>query len=364
MSDLDDIFGAWLKVVLPDSGIAERDQRLGVIRKYVATVSKEDILNLVFAFYSAATSQPTVERLRSAMRDVDTSFGPKDDAELAVVAAGVLFEIFAKGGDLATTAALAILCADFGALADTNHITELITKARQFINTEGIRLREESIELPNLREALYTSLKPENENDGDAEEADTKEDGAESDASLRRIVGVLAEYGDKVERSLTSIEARRAEQSDILYWLLSGRRHIAGIPLNGLQKEQAVIFIAVELANLTRQIPGPRSATSILSTLLDQCKKSNADEVTLEACIRSIDAADGAEYLAKRKVVHSTITPISFALTKAEENGWDDGWENAFKTQTGKPANTKYAFLEIAEQLYREALLSRALGEN
>jgi hypothetical protein len=97
MSDLDDTFGVWLRVVLPDSGIAERDQRLGVIRKYAATVSKEDILYLVFAFYSA-TTQPTVERLRSAMRDVDTSFGPKDDAELAVVAAGVFFEIFAKGG--------------------------------------------------------------------------------------------------------------------------------------------------------------------------------------------------------------------------------------------------------------------------
>jgi len=363
MSNLEDTFGVWLKMVLPNSGIAERDQRLGVIRRFIATVNKDDILNIVFAFYSAPTEQPTVHRLRSGMRDVDTSFGAKDDAELAVLAAGVLFDIFEQGGELAVTAALAILCADFGALADSNHITELVAKARQFIGTEGIRIREESIKLPNLGEALRSALKP--EGDGtEGTDAEEEEEDRDSEANLHRVVDVLTDYGDKVKQSLASIEARRAEQSDILYWLLSGRRHINGVPLKGLKKEQVALFVAVELANLTRQIPGPASASAILSTLLDQCANSNAGEVTLEVCVQSIDAGDGAEYLAKRKVVHPVISPVSFALIKAEETGWDDGWQNAVKMQTRRSVTTKYPVLKIAEQLYREVLLSRTLGVN
>jgi hypothetical protein len=365
MSNLDGKFGAWLKIVLPDSGIAERDQRLNVIREFVATVSKEDILTLDFAFYSAATEQPTIERLRSAMRVIDTSFDSKNDAELAVLAAGVLFEILERGGDLAATTALAILCADFGALAGNNHVTELVTKARQFIGAEGIRIREEGVALPNLGEVLRSALEPrDKEEDKDAEDTNAEEDDADNEPSLHRVVGALADYGDKIHQSLASIEARRAEQSDVLYWLLSGRRQITGVPLKGLKKEQAALFVAVELANLTRQVPGPASASAILSTLLDQCKKSTAPEVTLEACIQSIEAQDGTKHLTKLKVVHPLISPISFALVKAEENGWADGWQNAVKTQTRKSASTKYPVLKIAEQLYCEILLSRALGEN
>jgi GTPase-associated system helical domain len=356
MNNLEDVFGAWLKIVLPDSGIAERDLRLGVIRQFTGTIGKEDILHIVLAFYSAAKEPPTIERLRSAMRGVDTSFGPKDDAELAVIAAGILYEIFQQGGTLAAAAALAILCADFGMLADVDHITELVTMARTVLATEGIRVREENIELPNLGETLRAALESEDEEDA-AKEVD-------SEASLRRVVEALAGYGDKVKQSVASIEARRAEQSDILYWLLSERRNIGGVPLKSLKKEQASLFIAVELANLTRQIPGPASAPAILSTMLDHCKNHTASDVTLEACIQSIGAADGTAHLTKRTVVHPVISPISFAVVKAEETGWEDGWQNAVKIQTKKPANTKYPILKIAEQLYREALLSRALGEN
>jgi hypothetical protein len=384
MSKLDDIFGAWLKVVLPDSGTAERDQRLGIIRTFSGTIGKENITDLVLAFYSAATDSPTAERLRSEMRDIDTSFGPKDDAELAVIATGVLFEIIEKGGDLAAATALTILCADFGALADRDHVAELVTSARKFIGKEGIRIREESVKLPNLAKALQSALVPEDvekdeeeeeaggeeaggeeaeEEEEAQEEAQEEEDKTDAESSLRRVIDVIADFGDQVEQSLTSIEARRAEQSDILYWLLSGRRHIADLPLKGLNKEEAAIFIAIELAALTRQIPGPASASAILSTLLDQCKNPSTNEVTLEACVRSIDPTDGGRYLAKRNVVHPVITPISFALVKAEENGWKNGWENAVTTQTQKTANTKYPVLIIAEQLYREALLARVLGE-
>jgi hypothetical protein len=362
MNNLEERFGVWLKMVLPNSGIAERDSRLGVINEFVATVNNEDILDLVFAFFTKATEQPTVERLRSAMRVVDTSFGPKDDAELAVIAAGALFTIVEQRCQLATTAALAILCADFGALTETDHIIEVVTKARQFVAAEGVRIREESVELTNLREALQSALESKEEGDN-AQIPDAEKRAAKSEASLRRVVNVLADYGDKVEQSLASIEARRSEQSDILYWLLSGRRQIEGVPLNGIKKEQAVLFIAVELANLTRQIPGPASVSAILSTLLDRCRNSSANEMTLEGCVQSIAAADGAQYLAKREVVHPVVSPISYALAKAEETGWGDGWQSAFKAQTLTSASTKYPALKIAEQLYREILLSRALRE-
>jgi hypothetical protein len=167
-----------------------------------------------------------------------------------------------------------------------------------------------------------------------------------------------------LSQSVASIEARRAEQSDILYWLLSARRQIAGLPLKDLKKERAALFVAVELAALTRQIPGPASASAILSSLLDMCNNAKTIEVSLEACIQSIDVAEGTEYLAKLHVVHPVISPISFAIEKAEETGWADGWQHAVKTQTKLRASTKYPVPRIAEQLYHETLLYRVLGEN
>lgn len=360
MSNLVDAFGGWLKIVLPDSGTAERDQRLGVIGAHATTVTKQDIIDLVLAFYGAARDQPTIERLRTAMRDVDTGFGPKDGAELAVLVAGVLFEIIEKGGKLAAATALTILCADFGALGDNNHITDVVAKARHFIIAEGIRVREEQLKLPNLGRSLQAAMQPTH----DEEAEDEEEPGAELEESgLKGVVNALADYGEKIDESLALIEARRAEQSDILYWLLSGRCLIAGAPLKGLEKKQAAILIGAQLADLTRQIPGPASASAVLSTLLDQCKSTHTEQVTLEACIGSIETTE-SEFLTERKFVDPVITPISFALSKAEENGWKAGWENAVKTQTRKSASAKYAVLGISEQLYREILLSRAMGED
>jgi hypothetical protein len=236
-----------------------------------------------------------------------------------------------------------------------------VAKARQYLVEEGVRVREQFIRLPALRDTLQTALADVNEEDPGTADNEVGED-EDGEAALRRIVDALADYGDLVGDSFALIEARRAEQSDILYWLLSGRRHLSGVPLNGLRKEQAAIFVAIELATMTRQIPGPASASAILSTLLAQCKDGDTEHVTLEGCVKSIDPADGARHLAKRDVVHPVITPISFTLVKAEENGWGDGWQNAVKTQTRMTPNANYPILRIAEQLYREALLSRSIG--
>lgn len=367
MKNLDDTFGAWLKLVLPDSGIQERDLRVGVIREFASTASAADIIELVLAFYCSATDHPTMERLRSAMRVIDTSFGVKDDSELAVVAAGILFELLDNGGELAATAALAILCAEFGALGKNDHVEELVTKALHFVGDEGVRVREQGVRLPSLRKALGSVLDSrdgqEHGGSGDGEDPEEESDEDDIEKRLRDVIRVFADYGDKIEQSLTSIEARRAEQSDILYWLLSGRRHITGIPLRGLKKEEVAIFVAIELAKLTRQIPGPASAAAILSSFLEQCKNPDVNEVTLEACVKSIEPIDGTRYLASRNVVHPVITPISFAILKAEETGWNDGWQSAFKAQTLRTSDIRYSVLNISEQLYREALLSRALEE-
>jgi GTPase-associated system helical domain len=364
MSSLNDNFGAWLREVIPSFTGEERDNRLALIRQFALTVPQEDIVALVLLFYQSKTDGLFADRLRAAIRvDVDPGFSEKNDAELAIFAAGILYELLERGGLIASTVALALTCAEFGPLGETPRVEQAIRLAADFLAEEGARIRECSVKVPSLENMLNTALQPAADEES-AEEDDTAaatEEELEVSEQLERIVKALGKYGTAVNQALGLVESRRAEESNILYWLLSGRRRIGDSLLKQIKKQGAVIAIALELADLTSQVPGPASASPILLSLLEQCKDS-VTEVSVEDCVGSVGHDDGSRYVSISKTLHPLITPMIYALEKAKENGWQKGWQNAFEVQTKLDPSKKRPALEITEQVYREALLSRILG--
>jgi hypothetical protein len=107
MSSLNDNFGAWLRDVVPSFTGEERDNRLALIRQFAPTVPQEDVVALVLLFYQSKTDGLLADRLRAAVRvDVDPGFSEKNNAELAILAAGILYELLERGGSIAGTLAL------------------------------------------------------------------------------------------------------------------------------------------------------------------------------------------------------------------------------------------------------------------
>ncbi len=366
MSSLDEKFGGWLGEVIPSFTVEDRDKRLALIRTFAPTVVKADIVALVMLFYLAKTDGALPDRLRAAMRnDVEANFSEKNNAELAVMAAGLLYELLDRGGITASIAGLLLMSAEFGSLAQNARVQDVVEHSYSFLVEEGIRLRERNINLPNLESLLGTALEnptgeksPEDEDETVDEEADADN---EIPAPLQRIVRVLGEYGAAINEAIGAVESCRTEESNILYWLLSGRRRIQDSLLKQIKKQAAVIPIGFELAALTKQIPGPASASPILLGLLEQCKDSVAD-LSIEDCVNSVSAQDGDRFVSMSRSLQPVLMPLTYGLEKAKENGWKKGWQNAFQTQTGFDPAAKHPVLRIAEQVYREVLLSRVLG--
>src|SRR4051812_29519383 len=107
MSALDDKFGKWLQIVVPSATQADRDARLSVVRAFASTITLEDVVPLTLLFYKARMAGPLPERLRTPMRSVDMGFSEQNDAELAVLGAGVLYHILERGSRVASASALA-----------------------------------------------------------------------------------------------------------------------------------------------------------------------------------------------------------------------------------------------------------------
>jgi hypothetical protein len=245
---------------------------------------------------------------------------------------------------------------EFGGLRGANRIQDVISQGDHFLKSEGIRIREQSIEIFDLQRAFAVHAEKEEEDETVEDEPD---DGT---IPIEVIVDELGKFGTSVAQAITMTERRRKEESNILFWLISGRRRSDAQPLSKLKRKQAVLHLASDLAEQTEQIPGPVCATSLLRTLLEQCD-GTGDETTVEACVGAIGTTDGSHFLSLTRTLDPQITPLSYALEKARENGWKKGWQTAFETQTLMSPSASRTFLEISEQFYIELLISRLFTE-
>jgi hypothetical protein len=347
--ELKDLFPEWYSVVEPGFTSERITRRLTAISKIAASTTKKNLTDLVSLFYGVCLNDAFIGEIRASLRDADDTYVSHDKAELAVVAGGVLYFLLRKSSSVANTAALFLLCGEYGGLRDTARIDAVVVRARNYLTEEGSRVRDEALRFPNMTELLKVATK---KLQTATKEKPATEEEVDSDAGLEiqsDTLTALKAYATGMSEALAVLEKRRLEESSVLYWLLGGSTLISEESFEKVDRARLCLLAANDLAAQTQHLPGPASCRSILRTVIGR-GKGNAQQSSTGACIGKLAAGDGEKLLRGTKALAPLFMPLSFALEKNRENGWASGWENAFTAQTRMNAGASRSLDEIAEQ--------------
>jgi GTPase-associated system helical domain len=362
MMDLKDLFPEWYAVIDPGFTSSRIAHRLSSISKIAPGILPRRFTSLVALFYGSCGDDGFVKEVRAALREVDETYVSHDTAELAVIAAGVIYQILSKSSSAANAIALLVLCGEFGGLRGVERIDAVVVRARHYLHGEGSRIRDEQLRVPNMMELLKLPIKKYQAANKQRAEGEEPDNSVVALDIHNDLFAVLKTYASGLSEAINALEKRRLEESSVLYWLLGGRILFTEEQFEGIDKARLALFAAHDLASQTQHLPGPASSRSILRTVIGY-GKGKVQNSSIDGSLGKLLNGDG-EHLLKRAHSHSPVfMPISFALEKKRENGWGGGWENAFNAQTKMLSNSTRQLDEIAEQFYRELLLARLIRE-
>lgn len=152
-----------------------------------------------------------------------------------------------------------------------------------------------------------------------------------------------------------------SEQMQMQWWVANGFSEGVAMPFSKLPAAEVVIRSARELAGLTLRTSGVPAAPALLDQVLERAKTKK--KLTLSAL------ATGSPIDWRRSWVTETLTlpnaaicPVTYALKLATEANDQSDWEGRFQRELSVSPNMQLDALDWANQLYREALVTKALG--
>ncbi len=144
------------------------------------------------------------------------------------------------------------------------------------------------------------------------------------------------------------------EELDILWWLQGEDCLTFGVPFADVPLDHRAIAFAIELAALTKVLPGPTA----LPALLSRAGVDDNVRLGIPEAIQGIPKEWLAYLVPEERVskVSAVTTPILEAARRRQEVDGQDTWIAAWATVTGLDQATKLPALRLAESLYCELL--------
>lgn len=178
-------------------------------------------------------------------------------------------------------------------------------------------------------------------------------------SASRQTLTAMATRQRAFEAAVQGYVKVQDEELDILWWLQGGRCTRFDQAFEEIRSEFRPIVIAVELAALTKVLPGPTALPSLLS-------RAGVDDVvqlTIPAMVQGFPHEWLGCVLPEDKAgeVSATTTPILEAVRRRQEVDGQDTWVPAWATVTGIEATASLPARTLADLLYRE-LLQVSLG--
>lgn len=178
-------------------------------------------------------------------------------------------------------------------------------------------------------------------------------------SASRQTLTAMATRQRAFETAVQGYVKVQDEELDILWWLQGGRCTRFDQTFEEVRSEFRPIVIAVELAALTKVLPGPTALPSLLS-------RAGVDDVvqlSIPAMVQGFPNEWLVRVLPEDKAgkASTTTTPILEAVRRRQEVNGQDTWVSAWATVTGIEATASLPLHTLAELLYRE-LLQVSLG--
>ncbi len=148
------------------------------------------------------------------------------------------------------------------------------------------------------------------------------------------------------------------EESDILWWLTGESSRIAGDSFSELPMAIVPILIGRELAELTKQLPGPVAMEAFAGRMLTRTQNETKKAIQLAQSVNALERSL-RETWHKSHGAHAALDlcPALYACSSSLTVEGAKEWYSAFKTASSLDATVKLTPLELARQTYLESLL-------
>jgi len=350
--DFESRFMEWYSVAVPGFDLKQGKSRLEAVREMRTGVSKSNMSGFIRLFFSLPLSTEFVDWFRARLKQKDESYVSHDQAELAVVAAGLLYSLLETNSELANIAALAIFCVEAAGIRKQPRVDDVVFRSREYLVQQGVAVRENRV----MTCSFPGSSLLENAQE---EESDKESDLSRTEATT--ILNTLHSCFEKIEKNLISLERRHREESDILYWLMGESTLGRHEHFSGFKPAEACLLSAIDLARLTQDLPAPIGAKAFLNRMLRLSSDSEGAKLNITEVVVALHKDRRKEILERYAVKDPILNPLLFAISKSEESGGAPSWSAAFKNVTQLDPKKKLAALDLAELFYSELLLSKAM---
>lgn len=153
------------------------------------------------------------------------------------------------------------------------------------------------------------------------------------------------------------------EEIDMLWWYVGGWSRVLERPFTELKLALAATMAGLDLARLTKGHVGPAAAPAILQRLISADRKTESGKVTIK---EAVDGFPGHAFkrleLAEGLKKVPDVCPVLTAFLKSSEVGEGLAWHGPFNKASHIKATAAFHPLELAMQVYREALLIALLA--
>lgn len=323
-----------------------RQEPFDKLRKAMSVDRVITLVRLLFGLSEPDKSNNTW--FREAFAETDPSFSMLDNArEAAVLSSCLLSAAFQEHDKGHIEAALAVLTT--AANIRMPHVMPtLIDDAQHHLDVFSVKMRTP----PEVD--VSTISVPIPSEDAEGQEVEEDQSG----------ITDLAQQTHEVISSLVRYTGLLREELEMLWWYVGGWSKVLDKPFGELDLSVAAVMAGIDFAALVRTPPGPVAARAILHRLIWTGRKSKSASIPVKDAVDALpdDTLQQLKFGDALKSVPD-LCPVLSALRKAAEIGKGTAWHGAFRKVTGFKEDLAFKPLDLAMQVYREAMLIALIDE-
>jgi hypothetical protein len=361
-------FADWYRsaALTPPEGLV--DKRWAGVEDLANAPTPTLLLGLAKLFTLPNATESTVPHgLRDSFRAHDDGFPSRNNLqELRVLAGAVLRLVIEQHQPLSPLAALTLTCGSFGPRESASLEREHLETAQRFIVTYSKTTREcitpPHMTVPTFTKATLAETLPQT---SFAQPAQIHEPLLNTLTEIASAFASTLQQAQKAIAQLKHAADVREEEVAILWWLQSHFSRDLQKPFSDVGYLPGTIVFPMELADLTRFVPGAESLVAVLVQALRLAGIPSSNETVTIA--NAINAAPRSwrERMAALHQFDATglLTPILIAIQKSLETDGAEEWLPVYRKACDISADSPFPSIQLSLQLFRERMLLRALTE-
>lgn len=305
----------------------------------------ETAIELVRLYYTGKCDENVLDEFVITFKDSDSTFSDDLTNEIQVLAGIVLCEIILHNEWEDTISLVEIYASMYDFLGYKSISGDIYNIIVEDFDNRRMELRENIC----IEENKVTALAKTVNFNVTEDEVGYTEKVADNLNSVVKKVNEIAKFVSSMSQSETLNMKILHEDSQMLWWLLTGTADVLEQKYSEMDCKKAAILAGADLAKRVTIFPGPYAAKRLLSKVLEFAPEK--DEFTFDSFIEELDES----------VIYSVVdteesdTPVLYALKKKAENG-SGCWKNVFSKKFSK-TKPNYTVLEIAYETYLECLV-------